>query len=71
MPGRQTFLERALNGEFLDVISAIDDEIELWHGSDSTEDLHDWLGMTWDEYALFVQHPSMLHLVLKARNASG
>lgn len=38
--------------------SEIDDRIEEWHASDSDVPLHVFLGMTWEEYSLFVSSPS-------------
>jgi hypothetical protein len=42
-----TFLERHRAGEELDV----DDFVEAWHeGAGEGLELHEFLGMTWDEY---------------------
>jgi hypothetical protein len=38
---------------------AIEDEVGAWH--DSTGDiggLHEWLGLTWEEYAMFAVQPA-------------
>lgn len=32
----------------------IDDEIEKWHESCSDLSLHEFLGMTWEQYGVFV-----------------
>lgn len=39
----------------------IEDKIQEWHGlyepgEDSVVELHDFLGLTWDEYSMFVEH---------------
>lgn len=38
----------------------IEDKIEEWHelypDDDSVIELHDFLGLTWDEYSMFVEH---------------
>lgn len=33
----------------------VDDLIEKWHGSDSELELHEYLGLTWLQYAHFVE----------------
>ncbi len=33
----------------------IDDKIDEWHNSDSELSIHEHLGMTWEEYAAFVE----------------
>lgn len=35
---------------------AIDDLIDRWHNGEGPEHLHDWLGMTWDEYGRWVRY---------------
>jgi hypothetical protein len=67
-----TFVERALSGEILDVDEAVDDAIDDWHGRNgrlrdgSRVAIHDWLGMTQDEYLLFVERPDALEPILMA-----
>ena len=34
----------------------INDLIDKWHDGDSEMALHEYLGMTWDEYKLFVEN---------------
>jgi len=60
-------VERALKGRIVDVDEEVDNEISRWHASDSKLKLHDWLGMTRDEYALFVEQPEALRLILAGR----
>ena len=60
------FIDLALNGEVL--ADEIDDFVEAWHMSDSGEELHDYLGMTWQEYSLWVSDAGYLGLVLSARH---
>lgn len=61
------FIERALRGRVVDVDEEVDDEIALWHASDSRLKLSEWLGMTHDEYALFVERPETLRFILAGR----
>ncbi len=58
-----TFLELAMKGQVRP--EAIDDYIDDWHASlEATCDLHDYLGMTADEYARWwrIRPPSPISL---------
>lgn len=64
----RTFVSAVLAGDALAV--DVDDWVDRWH--DSTSDLgtlHDFLGMSWDEYRLWTEQPSSLRFILAARNA--
>lgn len=42
----------------------IDDWVERWHTGDSKQELHEFLGMTWEEYGNWVAAPAALpHIV--------
>ena len=63
----ETFIEKCLSGDaFLD---EIDDYIDAWHEGDSVPDreLHDYLGMTWEEYSLWMTKPSILGAIVSAK----
>ena len=45
----------------------IDDFVERWHEGQSTEALHDYLGMSPAEYSLWLENPDMLLLICNAR----
>jgi hypothetical protein len=60
------FIDLALNGEVL--ADEIDDFVDAWHTSNSGEELHDFLGMTWQEYSLWVGDSDYLGLILSARH---
>lgn len=45
----------------------IDDYVAEWHEGGSDEPLHEFLGLTKDEYALWVEKPEALRLILAAR----
>lgn len=66
MSRKATFVERALAGDVLD-LSEIDEDVDAWHASETTESLAEWLGMSEDEYALFVERPDALRVILAAR----
>ena len=64
---RKTWMERMVADETVD----IDDEIDEWH--DGTEEmagrgLPQFLGLTDEEYALFVERPSALPEIVERRN---
>lgn len=44
----------------------IDDFIDLWHEGGSELSLHEFLGMTWEEYSAWVVNPSLLPGVIEA-----
>ena len=44
------------------------DEIEAWHEADTSIPLHEWLGLTPDEYQLYVEKPASIRIILAARH---
>lgn len=61
----QTFVTAVLRGVAL--AGDIDDWIARWHmGGSSKRELHDYLGMSWEEYRLWVEQPSALRWILAA-----
>ncbi|XXF10891.1 hypothetical protein J3Q00_11315 [Pseudomonas sp. D2-3] len=62
-----TFIEKCLSGDvFLD---EIDDAVEAW--SDGVEgenqELHEFLGMSFEEYSVWATNPSILTWIVAAR----
>jgi hypothetical protein len=47
----------------------IEDFVEAWHASDQDEQIYDYLGMTFEEYSLWVSDPELINLILSARHA--
>jgi len=45
----------------------IDDFIDRWHQETSPSELHEFLGMTWEEYSLWVAHPDNINIIIAAR----
>ncbi len=68
MSDRRDFMTRVLAGETRD-LDLIDREIAEWHRSSTDVPLHDWLGMTSSEYALFVERPDSLRFIVMARKS--
>lgn len=59
------FITKVLNG--LEFADAIDDYIDQWNDSKTSDELHDFLGLTWNEYALWCEDSSTLRAILAAR----
>ncbi|MBS4193155.1 hypothetical protein KHA94_23930 [Bacillus sp. FJAT-49705] len=51
-------------------IEDIEDYIEAWHNSDSDEEIYEYLGMTMEEYFIFVEDDSMLKTIFYAREVN-
>ncbi|MFG3289425.1 hypothetical protein ACGF3G_11555 [Streptomyces sp. NPDC048179] len=60
-----TFVDDALTG--VAGIADVDSYVDAWHESDTTLELHEFLGFTWDEYRLWVEKPNSLRFILSAR----
>jgi hypothetical protein len=61
-----TFIDLCLSGDV--VMDEIDDFVETWHTDESIDEPIDgFLGMTEEEYALWVEQPGSLRLILAAR----
>ena len=60
---RLTLAERYLAGEIDNLDLALEDAVSAWH--DNT--LEDWLGLTEEEYAMYLRHPAGLQEMLDAR----
>jgi hypothetical protein len=66
---RPTFIEQLLRGEAL--LEDIEDFVETWHdapddSSIAAQSLEEFLGMTWDEYRLWVERPEALRFIAAA-----
>jgi hypothetical protein len=62
-----SFIERCLSGDaFLD---EIDEHVDVWHDDNTSEniELYEYLGMTWQEYSLWVTNPNILGLIIDTR----
>lgn len=61
------FIDLCLQGEAM--ATEIDEFVDRWHESDSGESLPEYLGMTEQEYALWVERPTFLKLIMFSRKA--
>ena len=59
------FIDRAVLGEVMP--DEIDDFIDFWHDAESDEELHDFLGLSFEEYSLFAAHPDNINTIITAR----
>lgn len=71
--GPASFIERVLAGRAY--ARDIDDFVEYWHeapeGSDAAKvELHEFLGLTWDEYKLWTERPESLRFSIAAHRAN-
>lgn len=65
-----TYMEQLLHGQVL--MDSIDDFIDAWHDAPAgsrvaSQSLHEFLGMSWDEYRLWVERPEALRFITAAR----
>jgi hypothetical protein len=65
MSRTRSFVDLCLAGEAS--MEEIDDFVDAWHATPEGKDLHDYLGMTEDEYSLWLRAPDTLPCILKAR----
>ena len=69
---RANFVSEVLAGRAL--ASDVDDWITEWHdatdGYASEVEIHEFLGMSWPEYQVFVEHPESLRFVIAAHKAN-
>jgi hypothetical protein len=60
-----TFIDLCVEGQVLP--EEIDDYVDEWHESDSDESIYDYLGMSQQEYRLWVHDPDILPFIITAR----
>ena len=63
----QTFMDNLANGWAAE--DQIDDAVEEWHESDSDLELHEYLGMSWDEYKDWFELKKTLKEILRGRSS--
>ncbi|MCY1426623.1 hypothetical protein D9M71_424460 [compost metagenome] len=61
------FIKLCMSGEVL--VEEIDDLVAAWHEGTAGEDqeLHELLGMDWEEYSAWATTPSILPFIISAR----
>jgi hypothetical protein len=68
MSETRTYVDRVLEGSAL--WTDIDDYIERWHGDAGSEEIEDFLGMSGEDYGLFVEEPRSLRFILAAHETN-
>jgi hypothetical protein len=66
MSSQRAFIELCLEGKV--VSDDIDGFVDRWHETPAGRELHDYLGMTPEEYSLWVRVPDALTYIIKARH---
>jgi hypothetical protein len=61
----ETFLDLALSGRAL--LLEIDDYVDAWHEDGHGVPLHAYLGLSAEEYSLWMSEPDMLAHIVRAR----
>lgn len=59
------FMDACISGDAL--LEEIEDFIDEWHEGDSEEELYEFLGMTKQEYAIWVENDAILKTIFHAR----
>ena len=65
MSSRRTFIDLCLEGKV--PLDDVDDFVDRWHEDPEGFELHDYLGMTQEEYSLWLRVPDALPYIIKAR----
>ncbi|MGD0820238.1 MAG: hypothetical protein ABSA71_05785 [Desulfomonilia bacterium] len=60
-----TFIELCISGNAL--MEEIDDFIEEWHKSSNSKEIHEFLGMSLEEYSSWVVEPDILPFIITSR----
>lgn len=58
------FMVRARQGELNDPFEEIDQAVSEWHDSTTQMSLSEWLGMTMEEYKIWVETPLRLEEII-------
>ncbi len=61
---KHSFIELCMDGKVL--LEEIDDFVDKWHESSQDVSLHEYLGMTWEEYSAWVAEPDILPFIVTA-----
>lgn len=61
----KNFIQQVKDGNVK--IEQIDEFVDQWHNGTSPLELHEFLGMTKDEYSLWVTHPQYLEDIVKKK----
>ena len=65
MSSRPAFIDLCVEGKV--PLDDLDDFVDQWHEAPEGIELHDYLGMTQEEYSLWLRVPDALPCIVKAR----
>jgi hypothetical protein len=60
-----TFMDLAVDGRVM--ADEIDNYVEAWHDSNRDCEVFEFLGMTFEEYSLWVMDPELINIVIASR----
>ena len=60
-----TYIEQVLDGTA--TAEDIDDFVDSWHDGSDDRQIHDYLGLTWEEYSNWVIAPDSLNHIIAIR----
>lgn len=63
-----SFMDLALQGRILS--DEIEDFVGRWHDSESNVEIYEFLGLTFQEYSLWVSDPDNIDLIIYARHSN-
>lgn len=64
-----TFVDDVVAGRT--TLDALDDYIDRWHdGEGRGSALHDFLGLTWEEYGAWIKDPAALNTVIALKRSA-
>jgi hypothetical protein len=66
---QQPVLNQILNGSipYEDWTKAMNKALLAWHNSEATEEIYEFMGMTFEEYARWAQAPSSIYSIVHDR----
>lgn len=64
-PKKSTFLELYMNGQVLP--EEIDDYVDKWHDDSGNQPIYEFLGVSKQEYFLWLRDPDVLPHIIRAR----
>lgn len=64
---KKNFIDLCVSGECL--LEDMDDFIDEWHDGDYHNELHEFLGMSWDEYGSWLADSGVLPIIIESRRS--
>ncbi len=64
----KSFIEQVMDGQTS--CADVDDFVDRWHEGDSAMILHEYLGMSFEDYSLWVGSPDKLEAIVARRRSA-